>query len=98
MSGNETKVTLSKTTINSFQCDRMVFRTQVNALELLDEATEFLSKLIANNSEDASTLTEVSSNLLLGLGNILHISSQDASVIAGQQAWYKIDKDKVLMK
>ena len=49
-----------------------------------------------NNTEDANTLTKVSQNLLLGLGNILNISSQDSSVVSIQRTWYKIDKEKVL--
>ena len=70
--------------------------TQEQALKHLDEATDFLSKLIDNNTEDANTLTKVSQNLLLGLGNILNISSQDASVVSMQTTWYNIDKEKVL--
>lgn len=72
------------------------FDTQEQALERLDEATDFLSRLMDNNTDDANTLTTVSKNLLLGLGNILNISSQDASVISEQPTWYKIDKEKVL--
>lgn len=72
------------------------FDTQEQALERLDEATDFLSKLMDNNTDDANILTTVSKNLLLGLGNILNISSQDASVISKQPTWYKIDKEKVL--
>lgn len=74
----------------------MFFGTQEQALERLDEATDLLSKLMDNNMEDANTLTKVSKNLLLGLGNILNISSQDASVVSMQTTWYKIDKEKVL--
>lgn len=70
--------------------------TQEQALERLDEATDFLSKLMDNNTEDANTLTKVGQNLLLGLGNILNISSQDASVVSLQTTWYNIDKEKVL--
>ena len=65
-------------------------------MERLDEATDFLSKLMDNNTEDANTLTKVGQNLLLGLGNILNISSQDASVVSLQTTWYNIDKEKVL--
>jgi len=72
------------------------FDTQEQALERLEEATDFLSRLMDNNTDDANTLTTVSKNLLLGLGNILNISSQDASVISEQPTWYKIDKEKVL--
>lgn len=70
--------------------------TQEQTLERLDEATDFLSKLMDNNTEDANTLTKVGQNLLLGLGNILNISSQDASVVSLQTTWYNIDKEKVL--
>lgn len=75
----------------------MFFGTQEKALERLDEATDFLSKLMDNYTEDANTLTSVSKNLLLGLGNILNISSQDASVVSVQTTWYEIDKKKVLI-
>lgn len=74
----------------------MFLDTQEQALERLDEATDLLSKLMDNNTEDVNTLTKVSQNLLLGLGNILNISSQDASVVSIQTTWYKIDKEKVL--
>jgi len=60
------------------------------------EATEFLSKLMDNSTEDANNLIGVSKNLLLGLGNILNISSQDASVVSMQTTWYKVDKEKVM--
>jgi len=76
-------------------CHKIFFGTQEKALERLEEATDFLSKLMDSNTEDANTLTTVSKNLLLGLGNILNISSQDASVVSMQTTWYKIDKEKV---
>jgi len=42
---------------------------------------EFLSNIMTNNTEGADNLSkEVSKNMLLGLGNILKISSEDASV------------------
>lgn len=67
---------------------------------MLVKATDFLSRLMTNKSEDANTLTEVSSNLLLALGNILKISSEDASFYGASstlgQPWYKIDEKKVL--
>ena len=64
-------------------------------MRLLDEATDFLSKLIANSTENTDTLTkDVSKNILLGLGNILKISSEDASILLGQT---KNFKKKVLL-
>lgn len=63
---------------------------QEGALRLLDEATQFLSKLMANSTEDTETLTkDVSKNILLGLGNILRISSEDASILLGQTNNFK---------
>lgn len=63
---------------------------QEGALRLLDEATQFLSKLMANSTEDTETLTkDVSKNILLGLGNILRISSKDASILLGQTNNFK---------
>ena len=68
---------------------------QEEALRLLDEATDFLSKLMTNNTEEADTLSkEVSQNMLLGLGNILKISSEDASVIKQSFLWGQSDKYK----
>lgn len=58
--------------------------------------TDFFAKLLANNSEDPSTIKELSSNLLRGLGNILNISAQDASVVWDETAWYEIDREKVI--
>ena len=63
---------------------------QEGALRLLDEATQFLSKLMANSTEDTETLTkDVSKNILLGLGNILRISSEDASILLEQTNNFK---------
>ena len=69
---------------------------------LLEEATDFLAVILANDTEDGNTMTAVSSNLLLGLGNILKISSEDASVtnlpedsIKQQTYTYKVDKEAV---
>lgn len=71
------------------------------ALELLENATNFLSSLLANKSEDtdARTVAEISSKILLGLGNILRISSEDARNGLGSaigKHWYNVDKTKVL--
>lgn len=71
------------------------------ALELLENATNFLSSLLANKSEDtdARTVAEISSKILLGLGNILRISSEDARHGLGPaigKHWYNVDKTKVL--
>lgn len=54
---------------------------QEKALRLLVEATDFLTQLVTNNTEESESLTkDVSKNLLLGLGNILKMSSEDADV------------------
>ena len=72
------------------------------ALELLENATNLLSSLLANKSEDADarTVAEISSKVLLGLGNILRISSEDARNYRLGSAigkhWYNVDKTKVL--
>ena len=65
-------------------------------MELLEEATKFL----ANKSEDADEVAKISWNVLLGLGNTLRISSEDARSYGlgssiGKQ-WYEVNKTKVL--
>ena len=71
------------------------FVLQEKALKQLDKVTDFISRYMANNTEDASIMSGVGPTLLRGLGNILLISSQDASFGSVQKAWY-IDREKVL--
>ena len=64
------------------------------ALQKLVKGVDYLSKLMSNNSEDAATLIkQFSKNMLLGLGNILKMSSDGASSKHPEK-----DKKKVHMR